>query len=162
MTTLFASVERKSWGFFSRIAAMLLAVLGFSSCDSDDDDPMICMYGMPYSTYEVKGTVTDENNDPVEGAEVTVKAYERHEFSYPVIYEPVKTDANGNYTAKFSHSYPENNLRVVVSDASHAKADSVDVAVSKDPNAPKPANDFWYEGSYNAQADIVLKSPVKK
>lgn len=51
----------------------VLALLGFSSCHSDDDEDYPCMYGMPVSTFEVKGTVTDAQNNPVSQAAIVPK-----------------------------------------------------------------------------------------
>ena len=57
-------------GFF----AMLAAVLGITSgCKGNGGggDDVICMYGVPTVSYELKGKVTDEAGKPLEGIEVS-------------------------------------------------------------------------------------------
>lgn len=73
---------RKTWlPFLNKLLSLLLVLLGFNSCDSEDDGGgMLLMYGMPPVKYSVKANVLDEANKPIEGIRVRVKseAYGNH------------------------------------------------------------------------------------
>ena len=57
---------------FNNLLSSLLALLGYTSCDSSEDIPV--EYGTPYAKYEVKGKVVDkESQATIEGARVIVK-----------------------------------------------------------------------------------------
>lgn len=51
----------------------LLALLGFACAESRCDIDDAKMYGPPYADFEIKGTVSDENGDPITGIRVTVR-----------------------------------------------------------------------------------------
>lgn len=75
--------------------AGLLALIGFSSCDSVGKE----MYGVPWKGYAIKGTVVDKaTGKPIPGIEVKVSASDEIKASYPEAGSWVeKTDANGNF-----------------------------------------------------------------
>lgn len=50
--------KRTLQSFASRMCIAMLAVLGFS-CSDDEEENILCMYGTPTGTFEVKGQVTD-------------------------------------------------------------------------------------------------------
>ena len=68
------------------LLSTLLVLLGFSSCDKLG----ALEYGSPYVDFQVKGQVTDENGNPIEGICVTLEA------SPDVLY----TDADGRFESK--------------------------------------------------------------
>ena len=68
------------------LLSTLLVLLGFSSCDKIG----ALEYGSPYVDFQVKGQVTDENGNPIEGICVTLEA------SPDVLY----TDADGRFESK--------------------------------------------------------------
>ena len=48
----------------------ILGVLGFSACGDDDPADTPVAYGTPTATYIYRGTVTDEEGNPIEGIDV--------------------------------------------------------------------------------------------
>lgn len=83
------------------ILSALLALLGFGSCDKIGADE----YGSPYLEYQVKGQVTDEKGNPIEGIRVMV---ENETYGFSVNHDglwkhafadTVYTDANGRFTS---------------------------------------------------------------
>lgn len=129
----------------------LLGFLGFtvSSCDPNTDE-----YGSPYADYSIKGKVTDTENQPIEGIQVTVT-----DSSY---YEPVtdtlRTDAAGDFL------YDRRGLGRVASvkaeDVDGEKngafqSDSVTVTFSNDDY--KGGDNNWYKGKAEKRADMQLK-----
>ncbi len=51
--------------WYNTLIASLLAMLGFDSCSNVTDAPD--EYGAPYATYQIRGTVTDEEGNPIPG-----------------------------------------------------------------------------------------------
>lgn len=54
---------------YNVMAASLLSLLGFSSCDSEGGDEP-CLYGTPRATYNIKGKVIDTDGKPINGIKV--------------------------------------------------------------------------------------------
>lgn len=50
---------------FNALLGSLLALLGFESCDNVVETGE--EYGAPYATYQIRGTVTNEGGEPIEG-----------------------------------------------------------------------------------------------
>ena len=89
-------------GFF----ALLFSLLGLGGCEAIEEIGIQeAMYGSPYAHYSVKGTVTDENGNPIENLEVRlygVATYEGRDYAVPNPLEPVKTDRQGTYHLEMS------------------------------------------------------------
>ncbi|MBD5228024.1 MAG: hypothetical protein HDS67_08355 [Bacteroidales bacterium] len=88
----------------AQLCGIIITLLGFSGCDKDNggDEPALgpCMYGTPYATFEMKGMVTDENDQPVADAVVRVSDSEdtiTEENSDWVFFAKGVTDQNGYY-----------------------------------------------------------------
>ena len=94
---------------FSKLAklfiAPILSLLGFQSCNIIDIDTILdkeqaLEYGCPHVEYTIKGTVTDEQGNPVEGIRVAIHrnydpsalaSYNNPVFAKDTVY----TDKNG-------------------------------------------------------------------
>lgn len=137
-----------------RVSALGLAVLGFAACSEDSEEEMICMYGTPTGTFEIKGAVTAESDgDPVTGASIVVK---RTDCNAPLA-APAASDNRGNYTVKEEKATPFDKVRVVcIPDAaSGLAADSVDVNLKyKD----RDKNDSWNVGKAESTVNFKLKA----
>ena len=107
----------------------ILAVIGMGSCNktifgSEDDENMQVMYGVPWASYAVKGTVVDKvTQKPVKGIEVKIvipdslnippdkgwrdttdakgefKLSNTLDYSLPLIVTDIDGEANGSYKA---------------------------------------------------------------
>ncbi len=91
--------QPRKLGFF----AMLLALLGLAGCEGIGVE---VMYGSPTAHYSVKGTVTDENGNPIKDLEVRlhgVAEYEGQGISVPNQLAPVRTDQKGTYHLEMSY-----------------------------------------------------------
>lgn len=149
--------KKSKWTRFSgRLMSGALAALGFVSCSTSDDDDnrgIICLYGTPTATFHVKGKVTDESRQPLQGKRVILKPMINESDSYDPIYnDTLKTDAEGNYdrTRPF---YPIKSLRVVCDDPDGKyEVDSTTVELKY-----KGGDDAWDRGIAEAEADFTLK-----
>lgn len=149
--------KKSKWTRFSgRLMSGALAALGFVSCSTSDDDDnrgIICLYGTPTATFHVKGKVTDESRQPLQGKRVILKPMINENVSYDPIYnDTLKTDAEGNYD-RTTPFYPIKSLRVVCEDpAGTYEADSTTVNLEY-----KNGDGEWNRGIAEAEADFTLK-----
>lgn len=135
--------------FISSLCASLLAVLGFG-CSSNTDEP--CMYGTPYSSFEIKGKVTTEDGDPVANATVRITQPEFPSGIYA--FSKAITGENGVYTAEGSTFQLGEKCKVVcIPEDSSLDADSIIV----DLKFIREHEDTWYIGHASAIADFTLK-----
>lgn len=143
----------------SRACAFAMTVLGITSCadSTTPDDPMICMYGTPTGSFEIKGAVTAESDGAsVAGASIVVKPADSN---YP-LNDPAMTDAKGNYIVE-EKSHPYSKVRVVCTPGADSglSADSVDVEL-KYLEPGKDKNAFMDVG--HAESTVNFKLKAKK
>lgn len=147
--------ERKArWLRLSnRLLSGVLLLLGFDSCDSMGigmDTP--CEYGMPYVTFELKGKVTDTQQNPIAGTRVIVKGIES-EYNRVYSFDTIQTDASGSYQWKEEHMPLIYKMRVVCQDPTGTYlADSTDIAIE-----PKGDKQGWCMGSDSHEVNFHLK-----
>lgn len=129
----------------------VLALLGYTSCDSIGDSPV--EYGSPHADYEIKGKVTDkETRSAVEGAHVVVKPMQwNSDETYPSqLYDTLYTDKDGAYLYRSSGMIDR--FRVVCEDPSGVhKADSTLL------NMNPEGGEGWYKGSDSQEANFELE-----
>ena len=96
---------------FDKILLILLAFLGFTSCEPSYE------YGTPSADYEIKGTITDSiSSTPV--ANIHVIRGDSTSLAYPR-FDTIYTDVNGKYQTTVT-AFP------VQSPTFHLKVDDID------------------------------------
>ena len=139
---------------FIKLFRCLLPILGFALVESCAKD----MYGCPYSDFQLKGTVTDTEGEPIEGIKVNlsgvkggqVDAYRQDEVCY--------TDSEGIYIVTNQYFSTFDNLHLKFEDIDGIANDGefetyeLDVAVEQTKKA-----DGWFKGAFRAGADVELK-----
>lgn len=133
------------------IFAVLLAALGFSC--SNGDEP--CMYGTPHSDFEAKGTVVDENNEPVPNAKITIREKIFSDGTYKWTddreYSQTTSDITGKYSFKGSTMTSE--VRIVCTPPDDSlEADSTEM------NLDLKGADGWFIGSATVEQNFKLKA----
>ena len=84
--------------WYNVILTALLSVLGYACSSSDEDDwGGLCMYGTPYANYVLKGSVTDEAGNPIQGINVKAPYGSGLDSQFGQI---VETDAAGKFALK--------------------------------------------------------------
>lgn len=136
----------------SRLCAAGVTLLGFNSCANDE-----VMYGQPYGTFEVKGSVTESNGNSAVDAEIRVTFPEAPSGVYSLA--STSTDDNGDYELQAHDFLPEVKV-VCIPDDTSLEADSVVVGMKyhKDAND----KDYWYVGSARKTVDFKLKKKSKE
>ena len=134
--------------------AFILTALGFGSCDPLQKygipEPM-AEYGCPHATFEAKGTVTNEESEPVQNIRVRVKGI------YTDYAPEAYTDENGHYLIDGIDLFPTDSVDVVATDTAGVyAADSVRLKIEYDRSNVDP-DDHWNEGDGLVQHDFQLK-----
>ncbi len=128
-----------------------MAMLGFAC--SNSDEPNSCMYGTPYSEFEIKGSVVDEDGQAVENATVIVT--EKNVSSDKLQYGKAASSADGTFNIVNTCGGSAAELKVVCTPHdSKLEADSMVIA-TQSVSTEKPNS--WYMGLYHATVNFVLK-----
>ena len=102
----------------------LLALLGFSSCTNNE-----LMYGMPPAeSFEIKGSVTDEQRQPVKDAEIRVTAPEVDFDAYAIT---TTTNQIGHYNISFLYLYYPEFKVVCIPKETNLEPDSVTITMDR-------------------------------
>lgn len=110
--------------------------------------PVVALYGVPYATYHIQGTVTDTDHQALKDMQVVVKGYKKQ-----IISDTIKTNHTGAFDATVS-DFPTDTLHIVVQDPSgHYSADSTTMVL---PTAGANASGF-YRGEHHIETNIQLK-----
>lgn len=154
-----------------RLLSGALVLLGFGSCsDNSDDEDMRLEYGTPTANYQVKGKVTSDVGDPLEGIQVIVKddyAYfnkgkDTHSYGSDTIY----TDAKGEFVSHEANSHGIYKQKVFFNDVDgdanrgSFKSDSVEVE-KMEKKLIEDGKGHWYKGKYELSTTVKLKKADK-
>ncbi len=126
------------------ICSGLISLLGFS-CSSSEE----VMYGMPTGDFEIKGSVTTEDGQPVENAEVRVTHPDVESGVYS--FKKVSTDAKGNYNLESDIILGRVKV-VCIPKNPDMQSDSVIVKLEY-----KGSHDDWDAGHAEETVDFKLK-----
>jgi len=155
----------RKYGFF----AMLLALLGIGGCSdiNNEDNPfreMMLMYGTPTAQFSVKGKVTDEKGNAIQGLQVILgnRFYDNSSVTYDHHYFPVDTlttDSDGVYQFESSRISPIENLQVDVNDIDGAAGGGeFNSATTVVRNIEYKDGNGWYRGKADIKvSDIKLE-----
>lgn len=156
-------IRNKFLSLTAYICGAIITLLGFSGCNKDDggDEPNLgpCMYGTPYATFEVKGMVTDENDQPVADAVVRVSDSEdtiTEENSDWVFFAKGVSDQNGYYCITGREFERPKAIRIeCLPDDPNLEPQTLIVDVKYD---NPDDNDGWHWGHASLTVDFKLKS----
>ncbi len=134
--------------FFASIFSTLLSILGFSSCTDNE-----VMYGMPFGSFDIKGSVTDDNGTPVSDAEIRVTFMDMPSGVFSIA--STRTLPEGTYNLKGSEWASK--LKIVcIPYQSDLQPDSVIVDMKY-----KGDDGEWYKGHAESTVDFILKDNNK-
>lgn len=110
-------------------------------------------YGSPYATFEMSGTVTDEQEQPLENIQVAVRnRWDRENGSLGYIV--CSTNPDGQYEWR-SGAYTDS-IEIIVRDTAGVyESDSVNVGLEFDRSGVSK-QDHWNWGKAEVQQDFVL------
>lgn len=135
---------------WTTLLTALLSVLGFAGCSDTKDEPL--MYGTPTGSFEIKGIVTDEANQPVENARIEVGHYYKDSTWHPMA-TPVTTGANGSYTVtEGGFDYTSVTVMCIPPD------DTLETATKEVSLVYQGGDGAWDRGHATATVDFQLKA----
>jgi putative lipoprotein (rSAM/lipoprotein system) len=143
------TVNRKKWLLAcNRMLAGGLALLGFTGCTNETTEE----YGMPHCTFQIKGKVSDQQEQLIEGARIIVRELRDMADSYYPLPDTLAVKSDGEYLYEYG-GYPVQKVRVKCEDPSGAyQADSVDVALKYTGGSGN-----WNVGNASEEVNFTLK-----
>ena len=79
----------------------LLAMLGFACSDDEQNNHIICEYGTPYATFEVKGKVVDKAGKPIPNIQIRTNMEDEEKASYYTLHtDTITTQSDGTFEWK--------------------------------------------------------------
>lgn len=145
-------IYRSVSSFTAWLCAIGLSVLGYS-CEGSEDGPTSTMYGTPNGDYEIKGTVTTEDDKPVDGATIRVTGPDLPSGVYSV--STTSSNANGAYETS-GNWFPDDLKVVCIPNDPTLEPDSTVVKMTYDQTGDKE-KDSWYKGLAKKVVDFKLK-----
>lgn len=155
-------MKAKIRNIYAIVLGYILSLFGLSSCEeivkSITDEP--CMYGMPYSDFTIKGTVTDESKKPVQGIRIIVDdshevGGELHVYCSDTLY----TDQDGKVDMKSRNSSvhwsSSVNVRMDDVDGEQNGGEFASREFSCKPEKTKDGKG-WYAGAYELDVTTTL------
>ena len=154
--------EKNIWKAF---AAIILGLLGFSSCDWIGIGAL--EYGEPHADFKVLGNVNSDDGKPIEGIRVAVRQHRHYENTSSVFYDQndwyeddtVYTDSKGKYELFKSVFSEPNDVTVVFEDVDGAENGGEFRKEEAQPEIKrtKKGDKKWYGGAFEAKADVTMK-----
>ena len=138
--------------WYNAVLTALLGLLGFESCDSNGLEE----YGCPYADYIIKGVVTDEAGIPIKGIKVIAPYSSKMDSQYGQI---VQTDTQGIFMLQEFSSLRGNDIifEDIDGEDNNGLFQSDTINVESLPKTRLEKGSGWYEGKYEATANIKLK-----
>ena len=143
------------------LLAGILALLGFSACNDDEEQPD--MYGTPHANFTIKGKVVNDESMPI--PDIEIKCLVEHHGDNRSWFDTipaVSTSSAGTFTYQFEE-FPTDKLRIIATDidgpqnGSYEK-DSTDLALSDN---DYKGRDGWYRGTVEKEINFNLKKKIK-
>lgn len=148
--------------WYNALLAALVALLGFNSCGSENDDSGTVEYGTPSVSFQVKGKVKSSDGKPIRGIRVISRI--THD-QYSANMDTAYTDADGNFEMKkrgvFGRGVLEKYFMTIYEDVdgkANGEFEKDSLEGSKMVyNQTKKGEGNWYNGHYEVTADKTLK-----
>ncbi len=149
--------------------AGLLTLLGFSCSSITGDDDHEVMYGVPWASHAIKGSVVDKvTGKPIEGIEVKLAIPDSilKNMNHPgKDYWKSITDNNGEYKLNDIIDYipqGKKGVPVVATDIDGEKnglfnSDTIYVDTTKGEHIPEEPNKAWFNGEWVSTGNIQLE-----
>ena len=140
--------------WYNAVLTALLGLLGFESCSNGGNE--LCEYGTPTADYTVKGVVTDEEGNPIQG--ILTKFVGDYNYGE----QSTMTDKSGNYKLQVSTFPGLHNCQLIVKDidgeanGGEFQSDTLDLSTQKTVQVQK-GDGNWYDGAFEITQDVKLK-----
>lgn len=147
-----------SFRIFRWLSVTILGLLGFSACGGDDPAEIPSAYGTPTANYIYKGTVTDEEGNPIEGIDVVFHGIVESTMNASLV---VKTYEDGTFRTGYLNT---SRTRVKTIDfvdrdgeANGGDFESQTLEVKDLDSKKVTEGSGWYQGEFEVQANVQLE-----
>lgn len=136
----------------------LLVLLGFSCSSEEGEPPIVCEYGTPYASFQVKGKVKDSKGTPIPNAQIRVSL--DNSSDYWMRSDTIYSDKDGAFEWKQTY-FPTKNFIFITEDAGkdiperQFASDTTQVVFES-----FEGGSGWNAGHAAKEMDIVLKDYV--
>lgn len=152
-------LKLKNW-----LLVSLGGLLGFGLAGCEKIIEPACEYGCPEATYHVKGTVTNETGQPIEGIGVGKRYLYHDENNEPVFSYCDTTDADGNYSVD-NYSLPGEPFSLQFCDIDGEQNGSYNdtvVSVKTEDVHLTGGDGHWYDGEGTVTQNVVMQRTTEK
>lgn len=149
--------------WYNAVLSALLSMLGFEACDIKNEyGAPPSEYGTPYASYEVKGQVTDEDDNPIPGIRITAS----NSPSDSLAYQTVIADDAGHYALKERELYISDNDMIEFEDvdgeANGGLFQTQTLHIREMPmEKTADGKSNWDDGTYKVNGSVKLKKQQK-
>lgn len=154
--------------WYNALLAALFTLLGFGSCSKsldDPDGPMICEYGVPNISFQVKGQIKTEDGAHIKGIRVVAIPTNNYLGGRDTVY----TDAEGKFSTKKLYSSSERYLKEdlvvmfedVDGEANGGTFEKSSLKGTQVTIVQKEKGSGWNRGYFEVTADKKLKKQKK-
>ena len=156
-------LKLKSW-----LLVALGGLLGINfSCDKHGfwEDDATGEYGTPRAHYHVKGTVTNEQGQPVAGIGVGERKQWNEEGGSQIMGYLDTTDSEGRYKVDYNYAFPRRPLSVDFHDIDGVENGSYKdtvVTVNTENVQLSGGDGHWYEGEGTVIQNVVMTEKTNK
>lgn len=133
-----------------KLAALFSAALGFVTPGC----VFPCMYGSPYADYEIKGLVTDMDDNPLENIEVVLGRTTGDGEFYNIGEAPLYTGKDGKFTVQFKDD-AMSTISMKIGDNNRTYYPEI-VTEQCIFEKNKKKKDSWYEGKATVEVNVKL------
>ena len=147
-----------------QVAAVILGLLGFSSCIKIGWGTV--EYGQPHADFKALGTVTDEAGKPIEGIRVAIRQHRHYANTSDVIYDKndwyeddtLYTDDKGAYLLNRSVFAAPQDVTIVFEDVDGEEhgGEFAPAKATPEVKRTKKGDKSWYGGTFEVEADARL------
>lgn len=151
--------------WYNALLTGLLSILGYGCSleePMDEYGVVICEYGVPSADYIIKGTVTDETGNPIQGIKTSLKEIPDYYPEYTYSRDSTLTDAAGKYQINTRLFVGHQWDRLVVEDidgeanGGEFLSDTIDISKLEAKKIGE-GDGNWNDGKYEVQYDVKLK-----
>ena len=151
-------LQKRIMRLYTAVCAAVLGALGFTACgwQADMYGVPVPDYGVPTATFRVRGVVTDEENNPMEGIRVAVS--DREGWDSDTVY----TSADGEFETRDMSVGSVESVRAVLTDVDGEEnggtfaPDTVKFEEMK-VDTIREGSGRWDEGEYDLSFERKLK-----
>ena len=147
-----------SFHIFRWLSVTIIGLLGFSACGDDDPADTPSAYGTPTATYIYRGTVTDEEGNPIKDIDVVLHGVIEGSMNASLV---IKTDKNGVFRTGWLNT---SQARVETIDfvdrdgeANGGDFESQTLEVKDLDSKKVTEGSGWYQGEFEVQANVQLE-----